>query len=200
MRSNGVGILVNKNPTPGSIALYRNDLVETQKAAAARIEISGSSADLNPGSMVQFDTGELALDHGSLSVNTSRGLRVRIGCITVTPVHETEWTHYEVSDVDGKVTVSARKSDVYIDARSNKPQEVKHPERSSRSLVRETEQKTRDENCAAGDYRARGVAAPAPILSSPWAVGAGAAAVGVITCWALCRTDGPISPAVPGKN
>ena len=72
--SNGIGVLVNKNPAPASIALFPNDLIETQKAVVARIEVTGSSADINPETVVQFEGNELVLDHGSLSVNTSRGM------------------------------------------------------------------------------------------------------------------------------
>jgi len=201
LRSNGVGVLVNKTPAPTSIALFQNDLVETQKATAARIEIEGSSVDLNAESMVQFDLSELVLDHGSLSVNTSRGLRVRVGCLTVTPVRDAEWTHYEVADLDGKVTVSAQKSDVYIDERSNKVQDVKKQEKSGRSIVRETEQKTRDEKCGAGDYQPkRGLGGPSAILNTKWAQIGGIVAVGAITCWALCRHDDPISPTTPANG
>src|ERR1700674_1595336 len=124
LRSNGTGVLLNKNPAPASAALFSNDLIETPKTAVARIEASGSSADLNPETVVQFEGNELVLDHGSLSVNTSRGLRVRVGCVTVTPVNDAQWTHYEVADLDGKVTVAALKNDVYIDARSNHPQQA----------------------------------------------------------------------------
>ena len=56
----------------------------------ARIEMIGSSVDVNPETMVQFQGDELALDDGSLSVNTSRGLRIRVGCVTVTPVNLSE--------------------------------------------------------------------------------------------------------------
>ena len=97
--------------------------------------------------MVQFEGNELVLDHGSLSVNTSRGLRVRVGCLTVTPVNDAQWTHYDVVDCDGKVTVSALKNDVYIDARSSNPQQARQSSRSSRVTVREGEQKSREEKC-----------------------------------------------------
>ena len=74
LRSDGVGVLVNKSPAPASIALFSDDLIETQKTAVARIEASGSAADINSETMVQFEGNELVLDHGSLSVNTSRGM------------------------------------------------------------------------------------------------------------------------------
>ena len=118
LRSNGIGVSVNKASVPASIALFPKDLVETQKQSVARIEASGSTADISPETIVQFNGDELVLEHGSLSVNTSRGVRVRVGCLTVTPVNDAAWTHYDVTDLDGKVTVSSLKLDVYIDARS----------------------------------------------------------------------------------
>ena len=96
--------------------------------------------------MVQFEGNELVLEHGSLSVNTSRGLRVRVGCVTVTPVNDTEWTHFDVVDLDGKVTVSALKNDGYIDSRSSNPQQAKQSGHSSRVIVHEGEQKSREES------------------------------------------------------
>lgn len=196
LRSNG-GVQVNKNPVPNSVALFRDDLIETQKDVAARIEITGSTADINPETVVQFEGDELVLDHGSLSVNTSRVMRVRVGCITVTPVNS-DWTHYEVIDTDGKVTVNALKSDVYIDAKSNNPQEAKQPNHSSRTLVKEGERKTREEKCGAAPIKWSSVyAGRGAILNSPWAIGGGAIIVGGITCYALCRGSAPISPSGP---
>jgi hypothetical protein len=136
------------------------------------------------------------LDHGSLSVNTSRVLRVRVGCVTVTPVNE-DWTHYDVTDVDGKVTVSALKNDVYIDSRSAKPQDAKQPTRSDRTIVKEGEQKSREEKCGAAIVQQPHYAGIGAILNSPWAVGAGGLAIVAITCFALCQNDNPVSPAKP---
>ena len=98
LRSNA-GVLLNKNPAPASSALFPDDLVETAKNAGARIEATGSTAEINPDTVVQFEGNELNLEHGSLSVNTSRGMKVRVGCLTVTPVNP-EWTHYDVTDLD----------------------------------------------------------------------------------------------------
>jgi len=90
-------------------------VVKTEKDVAARLQLTGSEAAVNSETIVQFHPRELALDHVRGVVNTSRGLRVRVGCIIVTPVHDDQWTHYEVLDVNGKVTVSAVKEDVYVD-------------------------------------------------------------------------------------
>ncbi|MGC1452717.1 MAG: hypothetical protein WA830_22020 [Candidatus Sulfotelmatobacter sp.] len=197
LRSNGVGVRVNENPAPASIALFANDLVETQKSAVARIEAIGSMADINPETMVQFEGDELVLEHGSLSVSTSRGLRVRVGCVTVTPVKLTEWTHYDVTDVDGKISVSALKNDVNIDSRSGNPQQAKQPAPSTRATVREGERKSREEKCGAADVKTpERLAGRGAIMNSPWAKGAGLVGIGM-TCWLICRGDDPISPTKP---
>jgi hypothetical protein len=194
LRSNGIGVILNKNPAPASSALFPNDLVETQKNAAARIEASGSTADINVDTMVQFEGNELVLDHGSLSVNTSHGLRVRVGCLTIAPVNDTVWTHYDLVDVDGKVAISALKSDVYIDAHTKNLEQAKQSARSNRVIVHESERKSREEKCGAAYTLTTGGA----ILNSPWAIGAGIAAVGFMTCLGLiCRNGDPMSPTKP---
>jgi len=199
LHSSGNGVLVNENQIPASIALFPDDLVKTPKGALARIEATGSAAEIGPETIVQFQTGELVLDHGSVSVSTSRAMRVRVGCITVTPVHDAEWTQYEVVDVNGKVTVSALKNDVYIDARSKNFQQMKDKdrERSDRALVRESEQKTREEKCGGADIKGQPMPGIGAAMNSPYAIWAGAAAIVGITCWALCRSDEPLSPAKP---
>jgi hypothetical protein len=198
LRTNGTGVLVNKNVAPASTALFSDDLVETQKDAVARIEASGSTADINPETIVQFEGNELVLDHGSLSVNTSRGLRVRVGCLTVTPVNDAEWTHYDVIDLDGKVTVSALKNDVNIDARTSNPQQAKPSARSSRVTVREGEQKSREEKCGAAYTKApSNIAAVGAIMNSPYVQIPAAGVIIGLTCWALCSSGNPISPSAP---
>lgn len=196
LRSNG-GVLVNRSPAAASVALFRDDLVETPKDVVARIEVSGSTADISPETMIQFEGDELVLDHGTVSVNTSRALRVRVGCITVAPVN-TDWTHYDVTDVNGKVTVSALKSDVYIDAHSGKEQEAKEPSRSNRTIVREGEQKSREEKCGAAPFKESGrVAARGAIMNSPYVKWTAVGVIGGIACLGLCHDDDPVSPTKP---
>jgi hypothetical protein len=198
LRSEGVGVLVNKYPAPASIALFSDDLIETQKAVVARIEASGSAADINAETVVEFEGNELVLEHGSLSVNTSRGMTVRVGCLTITPANSAEWTHYDVADLNGKVNVSALKNDVNIDEHSGGLRQAKQSGRSNRVTVREGEQKSREEKCGAADIRQAG-STPA-ILNSPYAIGAGIVTIGVLTCWALCRSGNPISPTNPNSS
>jgi hypothetical protein len=196
LRSSGQGVFVNGSPALPSVAIFANDFIEAQKHAVARIEMSGSSVTIDPETILMFDAQELSLDHGRLAVFTGRGLRVRVGCITITPANPSIETTYEVLDREGKVTVHATKSDVYIEAKSKSAKERKNPSRS-RDLVRESEQKSRDEKCAGAAIKGQMTPGIGAALSSPWAIGAGVAAVGGLTLWVLCKGDDPISPSAP---
>ena len=199
LQSNGAGVVVNHNPAPASAALFPKDLVETQKGAVARIESTGSTADINPETVVEFNAGELVLSHGGLSVSSSHGLRVRVGCLTITPVNAADWTRYDVVDTDGRVTVKANENDVYIDAHSKNLQQIKRPQQSSRDIVRQGNRSSREEKCGAG-YLNPSTSMPGvgAALNSPWAIGAGIAAIGTVVCLGLlCHGDDPVSPAWP---
>jgi len=198
LQSNG-GVLLNGNPAPATAALFPRDTIETQPMAAARVELTGSAIDISPETLVEFEGDEIVLEHGRVSVNTSRAFRVRAGCVIVTPANPT-WTRYDVTDVDGKVTVAALKSDVNIDTRSANPQEAKRAANARRVSVHEGEQKSREEKCGAANFRPPGAAAQNGILDSPYTLGAALAVAGGLTCWALCRTDDPISPSTPNPR
>ena len=197
LHSNGAGVLVNNNAAPTSSAIFSNDLIETPKAVVARIETSGSTAEINPETMLMYASDELALDHGSVSVNTSRGMRVRVGCITITPVNPSDWTHYDVTDIDGRVTVSALKSDVYIEARDKNSQDIKKGTQSNRDIVREGEQKSRTEKCGVAYVKPQRMPAIGAIMNSPYMKWSAVVAVGVIACFGLCHGDDPVSPSKP---
>lgn len=195
LRSNG-GTWLNGNVAPGSSAIFTSDVIQTQKATNATIDADGSEAVIEPETVVQFAGDELILDHGSLQVRTSRAMKVRVNCITIIPVAPTALTRYEVADLDGKVNVSAYESDVKIHygggaARASKP------ESASEATVRQGQQVTREEHCGPAGLPKAAVVAKGAILNSPWAIGSGGIAVGVVTCWALCRGGDPVSPSKP---
>jgi hypothetical protein len=197
LRISGEGVSVNEKPAANSAALFLDDLIQTGQKAAARIESTSSSVDINPDTIVQFVGDELVLDHGVLAVNTSVGLKVRVDCLVVTPVNSADWTRYDVSDVDGELLVSALKSDVYISERSRNPKDVKDSDRYGRAIVHEGEQKSRQDKCGAAMNPPTVTPGVGAILNSPIARIIGGAGIGVLTCWALCRSDDPISPHTP---
>jgi hypothetical protein len=197
LHSGGQGVLVNGNSVPASAAVFDNDLIQTEKASPARIEMTGSSATIDSETVLQFQLEELALDHGSLSMYTTSGLRVRVGCITITPVNPSSETLYEVIDRDGRVTVHASRSDVYIDAKEKQSKDVRSPSRSKRDVVRQGEQKSREEKCAGTAVSPNPTPGIGAALNSPWAVAIGGGVAALLTCWSLCRDDDPISPWKP---
>jgi hypothetical protein len=197
LRTDGTGVLVNKKSPSPSTVLFTGDLIETQKNAVARIEASGSAANIDAETLLQFEGDELVLEHGRLSVNTTRGLRIRAGCLTIVPENNAEWTHYDVADVNGKVTISALKNDVTINNTPGKLQQAKQSAQSSRIAVRQGEQKSREEKCGRPDGTPASAMGGGNVMSSPWAIGAGTVGIGILMCVALCRGNEPISPSQP---
>jgi len=192
-------VLLNTSPAPPSAALYGSSHIETQLKAAARITASGSTADLGPETIVDFENSELSLGHGTLSVNTSHGWRVRIGCRLFTPVNTADWTQFDFVDVNGKIIVSALNGDLNLDSKISSAHPAKHDATSVRTKILAGQKESLDEKCdekePAVGTRIPGVGA---ILNSPWAIGSGAAAITALTCWALCLNGpNPVSPKAP---
>ena len=98
---------------------------------------------MQPESVLQYKGNEIVLDHGSLQVDTSRGMKVSVNCSTVVPVTQ-DWTQYDVTDVNGKVTVVAHKSGVNIHSQSSLAKRSKEAAASGDVTVREGETATRD--------------------------------------------------------
>jgi hypothetical protein len=195
LRSNGTGVLVNKRVAPAAVALYSDDVIETQ-ATVARIEGTGVTAEIYPVTVLQFENNELVLDHGSLSMNTNRGVKVRAGCVIITPANPGQWTEYNVTDVNGTVNVSGNKSDIYVESSSSNAQQAKQSMPSNRAVVHAGEQISRTEKCAAGAFPAP--AAGKSVLNSPWFIAGGAAAIAGVVCWAVCfPSSAPVSPKGP---
>lgn len=188
------GVLLNGSAAPLSIAIFPDSHIETPPNTAASIDLIGTRITINPDTEVDFEGDEVDLQRGSVFVQTSQAFRVRAGCLLATPA-ETEATQYNVSYRDTWVTVHAFIKDVNMDSRSRNVKTASTSGKSERVSVHQGEQKSREDKCAAGMIRSTVPGAQIGILNSPWAVGVGAAAVGIITCIALCRGDEPASPS-----
>ncbi len=193
LRSSG-GVLVNKSTVPQSVALFPQDEIETQANATARIDYTGSSADISPESVIKVETGEIVLEHGSVIVTTFKQFRVRSGCVLATPV-VAEKTVYTVTNTNSRVRVQADTNDVNLDSRSDLKR-ANRPESSGHEIVHQSEEKSRDEHCGAGNIRTSPVETAGPILNSPWVVGtASAVIVGGVVCVLVCLDKNPVSPS-----
>jgi hypothetical protein len=189
-------VLLNTSPAPPSAALYGSSHIQTQLNAAARITASGSTADLGPETIVDFENSELSLIEGSLAVNTSRGWKIRDGCRTVMPLTDSQWAEYEVSDANRQVIVSAVKGELDVESRLSNP----HPENRSpiftHTTIRMGEKRSFNENCD----KDTGAKPPAdkPLLDTYQAKIIGIGLVGAAICWALCLNGPePVSPWRP---
>ncbi|MGA9807439.1 MAG: hypothetical protein WA350_07335 [Candidatus Sulfotelmatobacter sp.] len=80
------GTWLNGDPAPETSAIFPDSLVQTQQGYSARIDAEGSSVQVRPETVVQFQGDELTLDHGRLQLDTAREMKVIIGCITVSPI------------------------------------------------------------------------------------------------------------------
>lgn len=190
------GAWLNGKPAPNSVAIFPHDVVQTRKESTAKIDVDGSTATIQADTLVQFEEDELFLDHGSLQLNSARGMRVRVNCMTVIPLTQ-ERTRYDVIEAGGKVMVVAYENDVKIQYRQVAARQAKNTG-SSDVTVHRGEQVTREERCRAETKPGARLDAMGPILDSPWARATGIAAIGVLTCWALCfHGSEPVSPDRP---
>jgi len=179
-------VWLNGSPLPKSSAIFPGDLIQTKPDSVANINSAGSSVIIEADSLVTFGENTISLEHGSVSIATSKKMNARALEVLVTPVAEV-MTEFEVTDVNGTVVVSARRSDVLVNCG-----------RETTTLL-EGQEVTRDESGKCSQ-RKRKAGAYAPtrgdILTNPYVLG-GVAAGGGLLCLLLCGTS--TSSASPSK-
>src|ERR1700694_35772 len=184
--------LLNGHSIARSAAIFFGDLVQTNADSAANINAAGSIVLVLNDSLVQYQNDAVKLEHGGISVSTSKSLATRAGDITVSPAASV-WTEFEVRDVDGKVHIAARKGDLTI-----------HDESGTTTLA-QGEQTTREDSDSEKDKKKkrRKAAAAAPaaaeggVFNSPIAVAIGGAVILGGAVWVLAQ--GGENPASPTK-
>jgi hypothetical protein len=187
---------------PNSSAVFAGDLVQTRSDSGANIHAPGSTITVLGDSLVQFETASLKVEHGAVSVSTSRGVGANAGEVRVAPLSNA-WTEFNVSDVDGTVRIAARKGDLTITDESGsvtlpQGQETTRDDSSGQKAEQKPEQKSDKKNknhsAAGGAPRAAG----GGILNSPVAIGVGGAAIVGVTAWVvLGNSSNPVSPSHP---
>lgn len=191
--------LLNGNSIARSSAIFTGDLVQTNADSVANINAVGSSILVLNDSLVQYEDSSLKLEHGGLTISTSKLVRARAGDVTVSPTASV-WTEFEVRDLDGRVKIAARKGDLTISDNTGtttlaQGQETTRDE--SQSQDNSQAQKGKKKKKGAGPAAAASPGAAGGILNSPVAIGiAGGIVVGG-AAWVLSRGDDPVSPAKP---
>jgi len=188
--ANGAAWL-NGSHVPSSSAIFTGDLVQTRSDSAANIHAPGSSITVLGDSLVQFEGTSLKVEHGGVSVSTSKGVATTAGDVRVAPASNA-WTEFNVTDMDGTVRIAARKGDLTV------------TDDDGTVTLAQGQETTRDEQSDQGDKKKekrRGPgavpAAGGGLLNSPIAIGVGAAMIVGVTTWVLLQGSNPVSPSTP---
>jgi len=189
------GVWVNGYEAKDSSAIFSGDVVETRPGFSANLTLDGSAVLIQAESVTKFQGDWLELDHGIVSVETSKSFQVRVNCIKVVPVAN-EWTQYEVTHVNGNVQVAAHKLDVNVEIEGAHRKPSVETAGSQGGRVHEGEQRDYDESQLCGAPARPSGAGSA--LNPKWiAIGAGGAGVLI---WILVHGGGgstPVSPSQP---
>src|ERR1017187_3488062 len=100
--------LLNGDNIVRSSAIFYGDLVQNSANSAANINASGSIVLVWNDSLVKYQGNAVELEHGGVTISTSKLLTTRAGDVTVSPANGV-WTEFQVRDVDGTVQIAARK-------------------------------------------------------------------------------------------
>ena len=191
--ANGAAWL-NGSHVPNSSAIFAGDLVQTRSDSAANIHAPGSSITVLGDSLVQFEGASLKVEHGGVSVSTSKGVATIAGDVRVAPVSNA-WTEFNVTDTDGTVRIVASKGDLAVTDGNGtvtlaQGQETTRDEQSDQG---DNKDRKRDKRRSAGAVPAAG----GGVLNSPIAIGVGAGVIVGVTTWVLLQSSNPVSPSTP---
>jgi len=177
-----------------SSSIFSGDLLQTRSDSVANINEPGSSITVLSDSLVTFQGSSVMIEHGGVTVSTSRGVATTAGDVKVMPASNS-WTEFNVIDTDGTVRIAARKGDLTInDGKETftlaQGQETTRDESASDDS-KDSKKKNRKRAAGATPGATGGV------LNSPVAIGVGGAAIIGLTAWVLLQSDKPASPTVP---
>jgi hypothetical protein len=180
---------LNGASVPRTSAVFPGDLVQTKTDAVVHINAAGSSVMVLSDSLVKYEGNTLSLEHGTVTVATTKGMSIRAGEVNVEPAQPNNQTQYEIRDVNGTVEIKAREGDLRVS------------DGTETTTVAQGEQTTRDDSEQQKNKKRRtGGAVPAasgPLLDSRAAVIGAGVGVGALTIWVLSQGDDPASPVDP---
>ena len=179
--------LLNGDSVVRSSAIFSGDLIQTTADSAANINASGSIVLVLNDTLVKYQGKSVELEHGGVTISTSKLLATRAGDVTVSPATRV-WTEFQVRDVDGTVQITARKGDLTIS------------DETGTTTLAQGQETTRDEQSdehkKKKKRRETGAAARGGILSSPLAIGIGLGIIGGSTAAVLIvKSETPVSPS-----
>jgi hypothetical protein len=193
--TNGIAWVNGSGVPRATSAIFSGDLLQTRSDTVANINSAGSSITVHRDSLIQFEGSSLKIEHGGLTVSTSKGIAATAGEVKVVPASDA-WTEFNVTDVDGTVRIAARKGDLLISdgkdtATLAQGQETTREESSDQS-ANATDKKKNAKHASGAASAATG-----GLLNSPLAVGIGTGAVVGVATWVLVKNSNPASPSNP---
>lgn len=194
--TNGAAWVNGAHVPRSSSAIFLGDLLQTRSDSVANINQAGSSITVQADSLVQFQGSSVDIQHGGVTVATSKEIFATAGDIKITP-KSNMWTEFRVIDTDGTVRIHAEKGDLIIDDGSKV---MTLSEGQADQTVDENNPEAKNSKKKGKNKKQATGAAPAAgggILSSPYAVGIGAGAIIGVTTWVLIKNDNPASPTRP---
>jgi hypothetical protein len=180
-----------------SSAIFFGDLLQTRSDSVANINSPGSSITVFSDSLVKFEGASLNIEHGGVTVSTSKGVATTAGDVKVAPTSDA-WTEFDVLDVGGTVRIAARKGDLSV-SDGEATVTLGQGQETTRDASSDQSDKN-GKNKKKGRKSGEGAppAAGGGILNSPLAVGLGAGAIGGVAVWLLVHhNDEPASPSKP---
>ena len=192
--TNGAAWVNGAHVPRSSSAIFSGDLLQTRSDSVANINEAGSSITVLSDSLVQFQGATVDIQHGGVTVSTSKGIAATAGDVKVTPASNA-WTEFNVTDVDGTVRIHASKGALTISDGKDvvtlaQGQDTTRDESSGTS---DKDNKKKNKKRQTGAVPAAG----GGIMNSPVAIGVGAGAAIAITTWVLIKNDDPASPTKP---
>jgi hypothetical protein len=193
------GTTLNGKTVPRSSALFSGDLVQTSADSVANINATGTAVQILNDSLVQYDGSAVRLEHGGVTISSSKLMAIRAGNVTVSPAAAV-WTEFEVRDVDGTVQIAARKGDLTIS------------DQTGTTTLAQGDQTTRDESQSQADNQsqdqnqkkkkkkaAAGIipGAAGGVFNDPVTLGISTGIVVGGTIWVLVQSGSPVSPVLP---
>ena len=181
-------VYLNGSLLSNSSAVTTGDVIQTKETGAANLNAAGSSVVIESNTIVRFQSSGLALDRGSVSIATGKGMSVFARDFKISPVSGA-WTEFYISRASGVIQIIARKNSITVSCGP------------TTTTIKEGQQVSRDDAADCGVVEKRGggasPAAKAPILNSTWAERAGIGAGGALLVWVLIHDDDPVSPSLP---
>src|SRR5580704_14756443 len=173
-------VWLNGKPVPNSSAVFPGDVIETQPESVATLDASGSGVIVLPDSLVKFEGNAVSLEHGGVSVATSKGMVALAKEVTVTPASNA-WTEFEVADTGEGVQVVASKGNLNVNCGKGT------------ATLSEGDQAASDDSGNCKKKRKGGAPVPGngSILTNPYVLGGAVVGGGVIVCLLLCNTSNP---------